>query len=90
MPMPEYDCEIYTQDNCGWCVRAISLLEDRGWKPVVHNLSRNSYAKAWLKEAYPSVKTVPQIFIYGKHIGGYEDLLRYLEDTSGGYGDGQL
>lgn len=28
-------------------------------------------------------KTVPQIFYEGKHIGGYEDLVKYFDDKGG-------
>jgi glutaredoxin len=37
-------------------------------------------------ENFPGVKTVPIIEVNGKHIGGYQELLGYLEETSGGYG----
>ena len=29
----------------------------------------------------PAPRTAPQIFIGGQHVGGYEQLLRYIEDT---------
>ena len=31
-------------------------------------------------------KTVPQIFIRDKHIGGYNDLMTYFEETTSNYG----
>ena len=34
-----------------------------------------------LKEKIPDAKTVPQIFVGEKHIGGYSDLTQYIEET---------
>jgi glutaredoxin len=39
-------------------------------------------------EAVPTARTVPQIFMHGKLIGGFTELRAYLENTAGGYGDG--
>ena len=36
--------------------------------------------KAELLARAPNVKTVPQVFINNKHVGGYEDLLDYFDD----------
>jgi len=82
--------EIFTQDGCFFCIQAKSLLEERNIPYVEYNITNDSEAKAMLLERYPSAKTVPQIFSFGKHVGGYEDLVRYIEETSGGYGDGQF
>ena len=40
-----------------------------------------------LLEAVPNAKTVPQIFMYGKHIGGLTDLKKYFEDHDMWRGD---
>jgi glutaredoxin len=37
----------------------------------------------------PDVKTVPQIFWNYKHIGGYTEFANEIENTIGGYGEGQ-
>ena len=39
-----------------------------------------------LLKVAPEAKTVPQIFIRGKHIGGYNDLMTYFEETTSNYG----
>jgi glutaredoxin len=37
--------------------------------------------KEQLKSILPDVKTVPQIWWHGKHIGGYEDFASEIENT---------
>ncbi len=70
---------IYCSDTCPFCQRAYQLLENKGipfkkryvkdqndWNEVMEITGRN---------------TVPQIFINGTHIGGFDDL--YAADQSG-------
>jgi len=41
-----------------------------------------------LKEQFPEVKTIPQVFIDGRHIGGYQEFAQEIENTMGNYGQG--
>ena len=68
---------IYTQDMCGYCVEAIKEFETREWEYTSHNIKHaDNYDN--LKELLPEVKTVPQIWIDGNHIGGYDELMEWL------------
>ena len=68
---------IYTQDMCGYCVEAIKEFETREWEYTSHNIKHaDNYDN--LKTLLPDVKTVPQIWIDDKHIGGYDELLEWL------------
>ena len=68
---------IYTQDMCGYCVEAIAEFESREWEYTSHNIKHaDNYNN--LKELLPEVKTVPQIWIDGNHIGGYDELMEWL------------
>ena len=68
---------IYTQDMCGYCTEAIKEFESRGWEFTSHNIKHpDNYDN--LKGLLPDVKTVPQIWIGGAHIGGYDELLEWL------------
>ena len=68
---------IYTQDMCGYCVEAIKEFEIREWEYTSHNIKHaDNYDN--LKELLPDVKTVPQIWIDGNHIGGYDELMEWL------------
>jgi glutaredoxin len=40
-----------------------------------------------LLEAVPTARTVPQIFVHNNHIGGFQELKKYIEETAGGYGE---
>jgi glutaredoxin len=42
-----------------------------------------------IKRLGKQAKTVPQIFWYGKHIGGYNEFAAEVENTRS-YGDGDL
>lgn len=65
--------EIYTKHYCGWCRRAKSLLEeleiDFREIPVDDDPERR---REMIVRAGRS--TVPQIFIRGRHVGGYDEL----------------
>ena len=73
---------IYTKDNCNWCVKAKQLMNDVGVKYQELKLGID-YTREELKALLPEnlPLTAPQIFIYNKRIGGYEDLADYLEST---------
>ena len=69
---------IYTQDMCGYCDAAKEEFESREWDYTIHNIKHaDNYDN--LKELLPDVKTVPQIWIDGKHIGGYDELKEWLK-----------
>ena len=69
---------IYTQDMCGYCVAAKEEFESREWDYTTYNIKHaDTYDN--LKELLPDVKTVPQIWIDGKHIGGYDELKEWLK-----------
>jgi glutaredoxin len=72
--------KIYTKDNCDWCIKAKKLLDDVGVKYILFNFGTD-YTKEELRELIgPNLPlTVPQVFVYDKRIGGYEDLADYME-----------
>ena len=74
--------KIYTKDNCNWCVKAKQLMNDVGVKYQELKLGID-YTREELKALLPEnlPLTAPQVFIYNKRIGGYEDLAEYLEST---------
>ena len=62
---------------CGYCTEAIKEFETRDWEYTSHNIKHaDNYDN--LKELLPEVKTVPQIWIDGNHIGGYDELMEWL------------
>ncbi len=66
--------EIYTTRVCPYCVMAKELLEEKG---VGYEEIRVEADPQRIKEAVERSggrKTVPQIFIDNRHIGGYDEL----------------
>ena len=74
--------KIYTKDDCVWCVKAKRLMIDLDLKYEEYKLGQD-YTKEELRSLVPEnlPLTVPQIFVYNKRIGGYEDFAEYLENT---------
>ena len=66
--------EIYTKAFCGFCSRAKSLLDRKGagFQAIDVTMDRAGF-DAMVDRAHGR-RTVPQIFIDGKHIGGSDDL----------------
>ena len=67
--------EIYTQDWCGYCARAKSLLERKGVAFTEIEAPHGSPARAEATARSGGKTTMPQIFIDGAHIGGCDDLV---------------
>jgi glutaredoxin 3 len=65
--------EVYTWSNCPFCVRAKDLLNRKGAQFEEINLDGKDKELAQLRER-TGQRTVPQIFIDGKLIGGFTDL----------------
>jgi glutaredoxin 3 len=66
--------EIYTTPLCGYCSRAKSLLERKGASFEETDLTVTPGARDKMIERAGGLRTVPQIFIDGQHIGGSDDL----------------
>jgi len=79
------DWVIYTKDNCSFCVKAKQLLQATGIEYVEKNL-KDEGVRDELIARYPEAKTVPQIFVGPRHIGGYDDLCFWHETEYSNYG----
>lgn len=64
---------VWSQENCLACNQAKTLLEIKGIPYEVKMLGENA-TKQELLEAVPNARSVPQIFIDGKYIGGLSEL----------------
>jgi glutaredoxin 3 len=69
------DIEIYTQDWCPYCVRAVQLLKSKGVAFREIDAPQGSAARAEARERSGGRTSAPQIFIDGRHIGGCDDLV---------------
>jgi glutaredoxin 3 len=72
---------MYTTAVCPYCVAAKNFLKSRGatWTEVRIDTDSSARALMWEKTRRSSV---PQIFINGTHVGGYDDLVAL--DRGGG------
>lgn len=70
--------EIYSKNNCPWCDKAKVLLSERLGNYREYNIEEDASMKADLLRRFPHVRTVPQIVIDGRHIGGYNELVEYF------------
>ena len=83
---------IFSKDNCKWCVLAKKLMKKNKMnfeeKNIPYNMSKEEYIT--LTEEYSTRPTVPKIFKGKELIGGYEDLVDYIDNHQGGIGEGGL
>jgi glutaredoxin 3 len=74
---------IFTQPYCPYCVKAKILLEEKGIEMMTLVLGQDLEKQAMVEfveqEANVTVRTVPQIFLSGKYIGGHDDLVAHFE-----------
>jgi glutaredoxin 3 len=66
--------EIYSTAICPYCVAAKNLLKSKGLSYEEIRVDTNPTARAQMLERSHGQRTVPQIFIDGTHVGGYDDL----------------
>jgi glutaredoxin len=70
---------VWSKNGCPYCDQAKALLEKNNIKFEVRTLG-SGWTKEELLAAVPNAKTVPQIFLDGKLIGGFTELKKHLED----------
>lgn len=73
---------IYTSPVCPYCSRAKALLKQKGRDDFTEiDISKDSAARESMMEKSGGRRTVPQIFIGDRHVGGCDDL--YALEASG-------
>lgn len=65
--------KIYTREWCGYCTAALRLLDGKGVDYEHIDASGKPEMRRWLAEV-SGQRTVPQIFIDEKPIGGFTEL----------------
>jgi len=66
--------EIYSSMWCPYCSRAKRLLQSKGVDFVEYDLDENPGLRGPMVERSGGRRTVPQIFIDDRHVGGCDDL----------------
>jgi glutaredoxin len=71
---------LYSKDNCGYCVKAKSLLNNLGLTYTEKKIENFLTTEALFEEIGKQVRSMPQIKINGNLVGGYNQLIEYLMD----------
>ncbi|MBL9013485.1 MAG: glutaredoxin 3 [Myxococcales bacterium] len=66
--------KMYVRPWCGYCTAAERLLDEKGVAYEKIDVSGDTEKRTWLVEVTGGRTTVPQIFIDGRSIGGYDEL----------------
>jgi glutaredoxin 3 len=64
---------IYVTEYCGFCRMAEGLLRRKGIAFEAVDVTHSDDARSWLVKT-TGQRTVPQVFIHGRSIGGYSEL----------------
>ena len=64
---------IYTTAYCGFCARAKRLLQEKSVPYTEIDVEGRPDLRTWLVKA-SGQRTVPQVFINGKSVGGFSDI----------------
>ena len=68
---------VWSKTNCAFCLKAKHLLKDNNIE-FEERLIGQKWSREQLLEMVPDARSVPQIIIDGKVIGGYNDLVKYI------------
>lgn len=77
----DYKIEIFSQQNCAACKQVKQLLTDRQMLFKEYLLDKQPEYRTEFFKRLPSARTVPQVFIGGKHIGGLNELVEELHSN---------
>jgi glutaredoxin 3 len=65
---------LYTTPFCGYCRAAKQLLRGKGLDFEEIDVAFDAEKRAEMIERAHGLRTVPQTFIHGRHVGGYDEL----------------
>ncbi|MES0372008.1 MAG: glutaredoxin 3 [Mariprofundaceae bacterium] len=68
------DIEIYSGGFCPYCVRAKSLLKQRGLEFTEYDVQADPEKRIEMLERAKGARSIPQIFINDRHVGGCDEL----------------
>ncbi len=71
---------VWSKYNCTFCEQAKSLLKSKNISFEERKIG-DGWSKEELLESVPNARTLPQIFINNKLIGGYNELRKYVSEN---------
>lgn len=69
---------VYSKKNCSFCVRAVHLIENQGFKVQVKKIDEVKEYLLEMRTVAPSMRTMPVVLKGNNLIGGYSDLVEYF------------
>ena len=69
---------VYSKPACVYCDKAKALLTRLGYEYKENVVTKDISLPELFEELGKQVRTIPQITIDGKHIGGYNELTEYF------------
>lgn len=70
---------VWSKNQCPYCDQAKNLLKSKGIEYEERNITQGTWTKEQLLEAVPTARTLPQIFLDDKLIGGFTELRTHLQ-----------
>ena len=68
---------VWSKYHCPYCDQAKALLQSKGYHIEERKIG-DGWTKEELLEEIPSARTVPQIYLDGAYIGGYDQLKKHF------------
>lgn len=72
---------VWSKRDCPYCEKAKGILKLKGIDIEERKIG-DGWSKEELLEAVPTARSVPQVFLDGKLIGGYKELEEHLYDQA--------
>jgi len=70
---------VWSNVGCSYCEQAKNLLKAKDIEFEERNIAHGTWTVQQLQEAVPGARTVPQIFLDEKYVGGFQELQAQLQ-----------
>ena len=64
---------VWSNAGCSYCEQAKNLLKSKNIEVEERNIALGTWTVQQLQEAVPGARTVPQIFVDDKYVGGFSE-----------------
>jgi len=78
--MTQYFAQIVSKPDCPYCVKAKEFMKGMDIKYTEMVVGQDCLWED-ITAQLPNVTTVPQIWINGEHVGGYDDLIKWASEV---------
>ena len=69
---------VWSKDACPYCIQAKNLLQSKGIEFEERNITQGTWTKEQLLEVVPNARSLPQVFLDEKLVGGFNELRKHL------------